>query len=214
LPVQHDAFQKVGPAQEWAVGRSGTAEHHVVAAASAGVAAVEHELVGAEAGLASVLVEPLGDRDRTAPAFRRVDVDLDDTWVWRDLDDIHAMVGRRPITFHMNRDFQVRRGRLDRGEQLQIIFKLLDRRHEHAQAPIARLDGERGAHRYIRRSAIALFALFRLRGFLRRHPFVRVRFGEVIVGALEQDIRMRKLAARHEGIGRHDDGLLGGWQTG
>jgi hypothetical protein len=76
----------------------------------------------------------------------------------------------------MNRDFQVRRGRLDGGEQLQIIFKLLDWRHEHAQAPIAR---------FLRRARCALerpaqrdraFALFRLSRLPPSSPLlVRVR---------------------------------------
>ena len=42
--------EQVGAAQERAVGRRLAAEHDVVAAAGAGVAAVEHELLGAEAG--------------------------------------------------------------------------------------------------------------------------------------------------------------------
>ena len=48
LPVEHDALEQVRPAQERTVGRRRTAEHDVVAAAGAGVAAVDHELVGAE----------------------------------------------------------------------------------------------------------------------------------------------------------------------
>ena len=49
LPVGDQAAQQVGPAQERAVGRRRAAEHDVVAAAGAGVPAVEHELLGAEA---------------------------------------------------------------------------------------------------------------------------------------------------------------------
>ena len=33
------------------------------------------------------------------------------------------------------------------GEQLEIVFQPFDRRHEHANPPVARLDGERGADR-------------------------------------------------------------------
>ena len=51
LPVGDDAGEQVGPAQERAVGRRDAAEHDVVAAAGADVAAVEHELLGAEADL-------------------------------------------------------------------------------------------------------------------------------------------------------------------
>ena len=48
LPVQHQALEQVGPAQERAVGGRGAADDDVVAAAGAGVLAVDHELVGAE----------------------------------------------------------------------------------------------------------------------------------------------------------------------
>ena len=51
LPVQDQAAQQVRPAQERAVERGRAADHDMVAAAGAGVLAVDHELVGAEAGL-------------------------------------------------------------------------------------------------------------------------------------------------------------------
>ena len=35
--------------------------------------------------------------------------------------------------------------RFDGGEDGEIIFKRADIRHEHAEPPVARLDGERGA---------------------------------------------------------------------
>ena len=50
-PVADQAAQQIGPAQERAVGRRRAAQHHVVAAAGAGVAAVEHELLGAQAAV-------------------------------------------------------------------------------------------------------------------------------------------------------------------
>ena len=52
LPVQDEAAQQVGAAQERAVEGGGAADDDVVAAAGAGVLAVDHELVGAEAALA------------------------------------------------------------------------------------------------------------------------------------------------------------------
>ena len=48
LPIRDQAAQQIGPAQEWTIGRGRAAEHDVIAAAGAGVAAVEHELLGAE----------------------------------------------------------------------------------------------------------------------------------------------------------------------
>ncbi len=49
LPLQHEALQQVRPAEERAVARRQAADHDMVAAAGPGVAAVDHELVGAEA---------------------------------------------------------------------------------------------------------------------------------------------------------------------
>ena len=47
----------------------------------------------------------------------------------------------------MDRQIELGGGRFDRGEQLEIVLELLDRRHEHAEPAVARLDRERGAHR-------------------------------------------------------------------
>ena len=49
VPVGDQAAEQVGPAQDRAVGRRRPAEHDVVAAAGAGVPAVDHELLGAQA---------------------------------------------------------------------------------------------------------------------------------------------------------------------
>ena len=59
LPVEHDALEQVGPAQERAFGRRRAADHDVAAAAGAGVAAVAHEFLGAEPRRARVVVERL-----------------------------------------------------------------------------------------------------------------------------------------------------------
>ena len=57
LPIEHQAFEQIGPAQERAVGGLEAAEHDVIAAAGAGMAAVDHELVGAEPREMGLLVE-------------------------------------------------------------------------------------------------------------------------------------------------------------
>jgi hypothetical protein len=67
LPEEEQALQEVGTAQEGAVGRGGAADDDMVAAASPDMAAVDHELVGAEAALAGILVELRGDLDALAP---------------------------------------------------------------------------------------------------------------------------------------------------
>ena len=56
--------EQIGAPQEGAVGRRHAAEHDVVAAAGADVAAVEHELLGAEADGARLVVDGRGDLHR------------------------------------------------------------------------------------------------------------------------------------------------------
>ena len=46
VPVRQQAAQQVGPAQERRIRRGRAAQHEVIAAAGAGVAAVDHELLG------------------------------------------------------------------------------------------------------------------------------------------------------------------------
>ena len=101
-------FEQIGPAQERAVGGVAPAEHDVVAAAGAGVAAVDHELVGAEAGESRFFVEAARDRHGLAPVRRRMDIDLDDAGIGRDLDDVEARIGRRRIAFDMHRQSRAR----------------------------------------------------------------------------------------------------------
>ena len=78
LPLQHQALQQVGTAQERAVVGRRAADHDVVAAAGAGVAAVDHELVGAEPRLPRLLVDRRRGGDAIGPVRGRMDVDLDD----------------------------------------------------------------------------------------------------------------------------------------
>ena len=70
VPVAEQAAQQVGPAQERAVGRRRAAEDDVVAAAGAGVPAVEHELLGAQPRLPGLLVEDGGVLDQLVPVVR------------------------------------------------------------------------------------------------------------------------------------------------
>ena len=147
LEIKDQAFQQIGPAQERAVRRRLAAEHDMVAAAGAGVAAVDHELVGAEPAQPGLLVNRARDIDRVAPGCGRMDVDLDDTGIGRHLDHVQPRVGRRQIAFDVERQVELGGRGFDGGEKLEIALELLDRRHEHAEPALARLDRERGAHR-------------------------------------------------------------------
>src|SRR5437764_8218324 len=77
-----------------------------------------------------------------------MDIDLDDARIRRDLDDVEAGIEWRRIAFHMHRDIELGRRRLDRSNELEVILKLLDRRHEDTNATFARLDRQGGAHRH------------------------------------------------------------------
>ena len=69
LPVQHQALQQIGTAQERRVRRRAAADHDMIAAAGAGVAAVDQEAVGAEPDFGGVFIEAEGDIDGLAPAL-------------------------------------------------------------------------------------------------------------------------------------------------
>ena len=94
----------------------------MVAAAGAGVAAVDQEPVGAQPDLCGVFVETEGDIDGLAPALRGLDVDLDHAGIGRDLDDLDTRIERRRVALDMDLDLQLFGGRLDRGDKLEIIL--------------------------------------------------------------------------------------------
>ena len=146
LPVGDDRGEQVGAPQERAVGRRHAAHDDVIAAAGAGVAAVGQILVGAEPRLLRFLVDGGGDGDDFLPVRRRVDIDLDDAGVGRDLDDIDARVVGRRIAFDMHRQLGGGRRFLDGGDERGEIERVLHRRQKHAKVPVARLDGESGTH--------------------------------------------------------------------
>jgi hypothetical protein len=66
-PEAEKRAEEVGAAEERGVGRGGSTHDDVVAAAGAGVAAVEHEFFGAETELAGVVVDAFGGGDEFVP---------------------------------------------------------------------------------------------------------------------------------------------------
>ena len=89
----------------------------MIAAAGSGMAAVDHELVGAEAGKMGLLVEAARDLDRLAPTLGRVDVYFDHAGIGRHLDDVDARIGRRRVAFDLHRHRKFRRRRFDCRQQ-------------------------------------------------------------------------------------------------
>ena len=133
VPIGEQAGQQVGAAQKRRIGRCGPAEHEVVAAAGAGVAAVGHEFFGAQVRLVRRFVEELGVLDQLAPVVRRVDVDLDHARVGGDLQQLEAGIARRRVAFEHHPQAQLGGRGFHCGQQLQVGFELLQRRHEHIQ---------------------------------------------------------------------------------
>ena len=149
LPISHQAFQQIRTAQERAIGRRLSAQHNVIAAAGAGVAAVEQEFLGGKAAGSGFFVKNLGDVDLFAPIPGGMDVHFDHTGIGRDLDDIHAGIERRRIAFDMHRDAQCLGSIFHDGQQLEIVIGGGQRRHEYAKTSVARFHRHCRAHRRI-----------------------------------------------------------------
>ena len=76
VPIGHQAAQQIGPTQERAVGRRRAAEHDVIAAAGAGVRAVEIELFRAQSRELGVFVNAVGDLHQLVPILGRLERSL------------------------------------------------------------------------------------------------------------------------------------------
>ena len=69
-----------------------------------------------------------------------MDVDLDDAGIGRDLDDVDARIVRRRIAFEVHRRFGGAGGFLDGGDERGVVLGVVQRRQEHAEVAVARLD--------------------------------------------------------------------------
>ena len=199
-PIDDEALQEVGAAEERAVERRCAADHHVVAPARARVLAVDHELVGAEARLPRLLVDRLSRGDAFAPARRGVDIDLDDARVGGDADHVEARIDRGRIALDLHRQSDRLGRRFRGGHEFEIILQLLDRRHENAEAPVARFDADRRADRAV---DVAEALLDPLLSRLRR--LGRGERGDLL-GAAPQRLRFRQRRPRLCRIGVEDIG--------
>ncbi len=146
LPVEDEGAQEIGTAEEGRVEGGGAADDDVVATAGAGVLAVDHELVGAEAGLAGLVVDGGGDGDAVLPRGCGVDVHLDDAGVGCDADDVEARVGRGRVALDVDGQAHLAGRRLGGCDEVEIVLDALHRRHEDAEAAVTRLDRDRGAN--------------------------------------------------------------------
>jgi hypothetical protein len=75
-----------------------------------------------------------------------MDVDLDDAGIGRHLDDVEARIARRLVALDVQREPGAPRRFLDRRNHRRVVFRVLERRHEHAELVVPHLDRQRGAH--------------------------------------------------------------------
>ena len=144
LPIADQAHQQIGTAQQRRVSRRGAAQGDMVAPAGARVAAVEHELLRAEARQTRFLVEHAGIGHQLRPGAGRMNVDLDDAGIGRDLQFLEARIAGRAVAFQADRRGQLRRAVLDGLDEVQPVFQQRHRRQEYMQHSVAHLDGQGG----------------------------------------------------------------------
>jgi hypothetical protein len=128
------------------VARRGTTDDDVIAAAGASMAAIEHEFFGAETRLTRLLVQRRGVRNEIVPRVRRVKIDFDHARIGRDGEVVQTRIDRRLFTLDDDRHAQRRGGALECRKQIEVILRPLDRRHEHMQPALSRLDADRRAN--------------------------------------------------------------------
>src|SRR5260221_544007 len=78
-----------------------------IPAAGAGIAAVQHELLGAQAREAGLFVEDRGIADQIVPALDGMGIHLDHTRVRRHLNDIETIIVWRRIPFHKHGETEI-----------------------------------------------------------------------------------------------------------
>ena len=125
----------------------------MIAAAGTGVAAVEHEFLGAEAGLPRFLVQRHRGRDQFMPRRCGLDVDLDDAGIGRDAQHPYPDVARRCVALDDHRQGCGMGGVLDRGKERGVILQSRKRRHEDMYMTVARLHREGRLHDFTRLGA-------------------------------------------------------------
>lgn len=106
--------------------------------------AVQVELLGAEATLAGFFVECRRAVDQLVPVVSRVDVDFDHAGVGGHLDDVNPVVMWGEVALDNHGHLQILGRLFDGMDQFEIVFEVVDRRHEDVQASPPRFDADRG----------------------------------------------------------------------
>ncbi len=160
VPVGNQAAQHIRASQKGRVPSRRTAQHEVIAAAGAGMPAVEHELLGGQARLMRGLIQMSGARSQLLPAMRGMNVDFDDARIGSHAKALQPRIARRLISFHDHGMGKGARGSFDCAHQLEIVLETFGRRHEDIQHTVAWLS----AHRRVRDPSSRLVCLWSSRG--------------------------------------------------
>jgi hypothetical protein len=117
----------------------------MVAAARAGMAAVEEETFGAEPGESGVFVEAFGLGDHLGPGCGGMEVGFDDAGVGCELEDVEAVVVGWGVALDDDWSLESGGSGFDGGDAVEVVLEEGQRRHEDMQATVARFDAEGGA---------------------------------------------------------------------
>ena len=128
LPVGDETLEQIGSPEKRTVCRRAPTQCDVVTAAGSGVASIEHELLGGQAGLPRFLVKNARAVLECFPTFGGMDIHLDHTRIGRHRQRKQARITRRRIALQPNRLFQFGSTGFNGGYQFQPGFESSDRR--------------------------------------------------------------------------------------
>ena len=135
LPEANQTAQQIGTPQKGAVRRSDAADDDVIAAAGAGVAAVEHEFFGAQTRLARQMVKLGGIFHQFPPRLGGMNIHFDHARVGRHFDHRNPRIEGRRVALDRDRHPKIGRRVLDRGDQVEIVAQKFDGRQEDVSLP-------------------------------------------------------------------------------
>src|SRR5262245_16525181 len=110
------------------------------------MAAVDHELLSSQPRQPGLFVKDHCVVHQLIPVVRRMKIHLDDTGVWRDLDVVQPMIRWRRFAFDDHRHAQFSYRGFNSGDEIEIILGGCNRRHEHMEPTVARLNAQCGAN--------------------------------------------------------------------
>jgi hypothetical protein len=92
--------------------------------------AIQHELLGPQAGLPRQVVNRRGIFHQLVPAGSGLDVHLDHPWIGSNFKHRDTAIAGWGITFDQHRHGKMRGGVFDGGGQVEIVRQVVDRGHK------------------------------------------------------------------------------------